>query len=193
MKPATSRTKVASLIGVLLPVVLGAIAAPVMAEQVTVPASGILRLVNPVDGSDVRLLVSFQLPSAVQETDIVSAILHIQTSGVNELAFAIGTPSESWTVLDTWSGLAARFDGDAVYAGAASVCQVSSIHVENDGYGLQNLGVEVSVTDLVSSWAGGGVNNGIFISRVAGSDTNVSSAIPEELPNPVLQILYTPK
>jgi hypothetical protein len=69
---------------------------------------------------------------------------------------------------------------------------VVSNHVERTDTGLEDTGIEISLSDLVKQWAHGGLNHGLCIRRLPNRADDLSSLLPQNMDAPELTIIYVP-
>jgi hypothetical protein len=150
---------------------------PAQARQTILTPSDVLRVVNPEDAGDVRVLIRFEIPEEVARGDILAATLRIETAGTTEIPFCIGPLGSAWSRQDDWTSLGSRLEGSPGFEGDTSVGLVMTNHLEPSGSGSADLGVEAIITPWVREWAQG-ANHGIILRSVAGRDDDLSGHLP---------------
>jgi hypothetical protein len=80
---------------------------PAIAEEITLRPSGSLRVADPNDGRDVRVLYQFTIPEEMLGADVVRAFLTIRTHGPLEALLSVASVDQPWseqTPGRTWRG-----------------------------------------------------------------------------------------
>ena len=130
-------------------VVLGVLGpgASAEAKEIQLAPSSSLRVVNPSDPADVRVLYVFTLPEDVQAANVVRTFLTLPTSGTSEAPVAVGPLDAAWSSQDTWASLETKLQGSKAFDGLDDRAVIACNWIEEVGGVINDSGIEGGVTE----------------------------------------------
>lgn len=160
-------------------------------ESVTLLASETVRLVNPTNSDDVRILCSFTLPSELMGVQVLDARVDIATVASEEVPVVAAVLGQSWGSETTWESAAATLGTDPGFLGTSSGRSIGSNLIELDGAQITGTHAEIQVAKAVAGWVSGGANFGLCVRGVDGALAGVSSVFGTGAGTPTLTVVYT--
>ena len=151
-------------------------------RQVMVSPVATLRLVNPDDASDVRVLYKFKLPTELDGMTIVRSFVHIPAVAESSIPVVLFATDAAWSESDTWTTVGTS-RGDLVPAGS----RILRIAEEDQG-------VRVNLAKMVRAWRHDPDSNfGICVRRLPAQNNDMSKVLTKDLGSPRITIVYVRK